>query len=141
MTTPPGPTSWFGPLPALPDGEQWVAHFAANRTQGKRAVGGALHITTVRALFQPNQMESGMGGRPWSCARKEIVAAGIQPRRFSLLELFSGGLTDRLLLQLEDGRRELFVINHLATRFEEIRAILGVPLAQSELPNARVIKT
>lgn len=136
----PLPQSWFGPLPTLPEGEEWVAHYAANRTQGKRAVGGALHLTTRRALFEPNTMESGLGGRPWSCSRDEIVAAGIQPRRFSLFELFSGGLVDRLLLELKDGGRELFVINGLGARFEEIRAILGVPLAQRQLPNARVIK-
>jgi hypothetical protein len=85
-------------------------------------------------------MEAGMGGRPWSCARDEIVAAGVEPRRFSLLELFSGGLTDRLLLELNDGRRELFVINSVGARFEEIRSLLGVPIAQRALPNARVIK-
>jgi hypothetical protein len=132
--------SWFGPLPALGEGEEWVAHYAANRTQGKRAVGGALHITTRRALFLPNTMESGMGGRAWECGREEIVAAGIEPGRFSLFELFSGGLTDRLLLELTDGRRELFVINALNARFEEIRSILGVPIAQRALPKARVVK-
>jgi hypothetical protein len=136
----PLPPAWFGPLPPLPPGEDWVAHYAANRTQGKRAVGGALHITTMRALFQPNTMESGMGGRAWSCARDQIVSAGIEPRRFSLFELFSGALVDRLLLELSNGGRELFVINGLAARFEEIRAILGVPIAQRELPNARVVK-
>lgn len=62
------------------------------------------------------------------------------PREFALLELFSGGLSDRLLLELTDGRRELFVVNDLGARFEEIRAILGVPIAQRSLPKARVIK-
>ena len=81
-----------------------------------------------------------MGGRAWSCWRDEIVAAGIEPGRFSLFELFSGGLADRMLLELENERRELFVINGLATRFEEIRSILGVPIAQRALPKARVIK-
>jgi len=57
-----------------------------------------------------------------------------------LLELFSGGLADRLLLELKDGRRELFVINQLRTRFEEIRSILDVPSRNAELPKALVIK-
>jgi hypothetical protein len=140
VTTQPLSTSWFGPLPVLAEGEEWVAHYAANRTQGKRAVGGALHITTLRMLFEPNTMESGMGGRAWSCWRDEIVAAGIHPGRFSLLELFSGGIVDRMLLELKNGRRELFVLNNLGKSFEEIRAILGVPIAQRALPKARVIK-
>ena len=140
VTTSPLSPSWFGQLPTLAESEEWVAHYAANRTQGRRAVGGAFHITTHRVLFEPNTMESGMGGRAWSCWRDQIVAAGIEPRRFSLLELFSGGLVDRLLLELADGRRELFVINGLATRFEEIRSILGVPIAQRELPSARLVK-
>jgi hypothetical protein len=140
VTSQPLSPSWFGPLPKLAEGEEWVAHYAANRAQGKRAVGGALHITTLRTLFEPNTMESGMGGRAWSCWRDQIVAAGIEPGRFSLLELFSGGLVDRMLLELSDGRRELFVINQLGTRFEEIRSILGVPIAQRALPKARVLK-
>jgi hypothetical protein len=133
-------SSWFGPLPAIPYGDEWLAHYPANRTQGKRAVGGSLHITKRSAIFQPNAMELRMGGNAWSCPRDEIIAAGIEPRRFSLFELFSGGFADRLLLELEAGVRELFVISDIAARFEEIRSILGVPIAQRGLPNARVIK-
>ena len=44
------PAYWFGAPPELRDGEQWVAHHPANRTQGKRAVGGGLHFTTQRLL-------------------------------------------------------------------------------------------
>ena len=131
---------WYGPRPELPDGEAFVVSYAANRTQGKRAVGGALHITTRRVLFQPNSMESSLGGNPWSCTRDAVLGAGIQPRRFSLRELFSGGLVDRLVLVLVDGGRELFVVNGIKTRLDEICSSLGVPIATDELPSARVIK-
>lgn len=139
MSSQPLSPSWFGPLPPLPEGEQWVAHYAANRTQGKRAVGGTLHITTNRVMFQPNSMEFRMGGNAWTCSRTELVGAGIEPRRFALLELFSGALVDRLALVLNNGRRELFVVNAIAARFEEIRSLLGVPIAQGALPNARIV--
>ena len=132
---------WYGPKPALPEGEAFVVSYAANRTQGKRAVGGALHITTRRVLFQPNSMELSLGGNPWSCTRDHVLGAGIQPRRFSLLELFSGGLANRLVLVLTDGRRELFVVNFIKTRLEEICTALGVPVATDELANARVVKS
>ena len=67
------PEYWFGPPPDLADDEHWLAHVAANRTQGKRAVGGGLHVTNHRLLFSPNLIDARLGGKPWSCALADIV--------------------------------------------------------------------
>lgn len=146
MSTPskPLPEKWFGPPPELIENEHWVAHHAANRTQGKRAVGGGLHFTTHRVLFSPNAIDARLGGKAWSCLLSEIQGMGIEPRRFSLLELFSGGLAERMRLELRDGTRELFVIRKPAERIDELRALLAAGdkedhAATSPLPEMRVV--
>lgn len=146
MSTPtkPLPEKWFGPPPVLLDDEHWVAHHAANRTQGKRAVGGALHVTTHRLLFSPNVIDARFGGKAWSCLLGDIHALGVEPRRWSLLELFSGGLAERMRIDLRNDTRELFVIRKPAERIEELRAVLeasdrSVHVAGAPLPEMRMI--
>ena len=134
------PEYWFGPPPVMVDDERWVSHLAANRSQGKRAVGGGLHLTTQRLLFSPNVIDARLGGKPWSCALSEIASVGIERGRFSLLELFSGGLRDRLRVDLHDGRRERFVVASPAQRAAELRDRLQVPESGAELPSARVVE-
>jgi len=143
-TSTPLPEKWFGPPPVLLDGESWVSHHAANRTQGKRAVGGGLHYTTHRLLFTPNVIDARLGGKPWSCSLHDVQALGIEPRSFSLLELFSGGLAERMRLELRDGTRELFVIRKPAERITELAALLEAAdkdsqVAPSPLPEMRVV--
>ncbi|CAN5908486.1 hypothetical protein BH11MYX2_BH11MYX2_11700 [soil metagenome] len=135
------PRYWFGAPPTLHPDERFVASYPANRTQGKRAVGGGLHLTTQRLRFCPNVLDVRLGGRPWECAHAEITAAGVEPGRFSLLELFSGGLAKRLRIHLGD-RIEYFVIRHPADRAAELSALLGgtLPTGRVDLPAARVIK-
>jgi hypothetical protein len=134
------PEYWFGPPPDLAVDERWVVHLAANRTQGKRAVGGGLHVTNHRLLFSPNLIDARLGGKPWSCALGDIVGVGVQHRRFSLLELFSGGLVDRVRIDLRDGRRELFVVDRPEQRAAELRSLLSIPEPGADLPSARVIE-
>ena len=133
------PAFWFGPPPTLADNEHWLLNLAANRTQGKRAVGGGLHVTNERVLFCPNVIDARLGGKAWSCQRVEITSIGIARGRFSLLEMFSGGLTDRLRFDLVDGEQELFVIKDPTRRARELCAMLHVPPA-SELPAMRVVE-
>ena len=134
------PEYWFGPPPVLADNERWITHLAANRSQGKRAVGGGLHLSTHRLLFTPNLIDATLGGKSWACARPEIASVGIEPGRFSPLELFSGGLYDRLRVDLTDGRRELFVVADPKQRAATLRELLQAPEPGAELPVARVIK-
>lgn len=138
------PAYWFGAPPELRDGEQWVAHHPANRTQGKRAVGGGLHFTTQRLLFSPNVIDSRLGGKCWECELGEIEGLGVQPGKFRITELFSGGLAERLRVELSADRTELFVISAPAQRAAELQHLLaGVRSASAAtvpLPSARVVK-
>ena len=134
------PEERSGPPPPLADNERWLVELAANRTQGKRAVGGALRLTNKRLLFTPNLVESKLGGKPWSCVCPDIVSVGITHRRYSLFELFSGGLVDRLRIDLRNGRTELFVVSDPAQRAAEFRELLNVPEPGGKLPVARVLE-
>jgi hypothetical protein len=134
------PEYWFGPPAELAEGEHWVAHLAANRSQGKRAVGGGLHLTTRRMLFTPRDLEASLGGKPWSCAVSEITAIGVEKARFSLLEMFSGGWSDRLRIDLGGGHKELFVVARAEQRATELRDLLHTPEPTAGLPVARVLR-
>jgi hypothetical protein len=118
------PKWWFGPPPVLRPDERWLANHAANRTQGKRAVGGGLHFTNYRVLFTPNVLDVALGGKAWACAREDVTAIGVQPARFAFTEMFSGGLVERLRLDLRDGRFELFVVSAPAEVARSLQAVL-----------------
>jgi hypothetical protein len=137
----PLPRYWFGPDPHLAHDEAFVASYPANRTQGKRAVGGGLHFTTQRLLFSPNLIDAGLGGKAWECAHADVTAAGVEPGRFSLLELFSGALAKRLRVEIGE-RAEFFVIRDPQARAAELSELLGgnLPPRRTELPSARVVR-
>ena len=97
--------------PALEQGETVRWKRAANRTQSYwRAVGGFLFLTASRLLFEPNRVDAVTGGESWSAPLASIRSVGIEPRDGNPL---SGGLRDRLRLDLADGDTELFVVNHV----------------------------
>ncbi len=132
------PRFWFGPPPELATDETWVAHYAANRSQGRRAVGGGLHLTTHRVLFSPNRIDASLGGEAWSCALTEIASLGIQPGKFALADLFSGGLRARLRIN-----RDLFVIGSPETKLAELQSLVAAQTGStppSDLPEARVVE-
>lgn len=109
---------WVG-NPALADSETVVWRRAANRTQSaNRAVGGNLYLTNVRLLFEPNRVDAATGGQRWSAPVNAIVSVGIQPRDGNA---FSGGLRNRLRLDLADGSIELFVISKLDDAVRTLR--------------------
>ncbi len=139
MQTQPLPEYWFGPPPSLAEDERWVAHFPANRTQGKRAVGGGLHLTTARLLFSPNAIDARLGGKPWACTRDQVASIGVEPGRFAFRELFSGGLRPRVRIDLAGGGCELFVVARADERAAELRELLDVPAPASEIPTAVVV--
>lgn len=132
------PKFWFGPPPELGADETWSAHHAANRTQGRRAVGGGLHFTTRRVMFSPNRIDAALGGESWSCALTDIASLGLQPGKFSLLDLFSGGLRTRLRIN-----RDLFVVRSPEATLAELRDLVAAQTGSappSDLPAARIVE-
>ena len=115
-------TVWV-PDPVRPD-EQLVLRRPANRTQGRRAVGGALFLTAGRLVFSPHRLDRLTGGRPWEADLTSVATVGVLPRTGGLTD---GGLRDRLHVQLHDGGSELFVVKGLPQVVETVRAHLPTP--------------
>ncbi|MBF6176908.1 hypothetical protein [Nocardia otitidiscaviarum] len=108
--------------PTLDDGENVTWRRPANRTQGGRAVGGTLYLTSTRLRFEPNRMDALMGGRSWSAPRTSVTAVGTEARTGGL---FDGGMRNRLRVDLREGAPELFVVGKLDETIETLRAALG----------------
>lgn len=89
------------------DGEQVLAWWSANRTQGRRAVGGALFLTDARLVFCPSRLDHGLGGRAWTSDLREVGGVDVCPRTGTL---FDGGLVDRLRVHLRTAAAELYVV-------------------------------
>lgn len=97
--------------PRLTESETVTWKQLANRSQSnKRAVGGCLHLTPSRLIFEPTHLDSLTGGRSWSTPLTTISTIGIEPRTG---QVFNGGMRDRLRLDLTDGSVEFFVLNNL----------------------------
>lgn len=107
---------WIG-SPVLGASETVVWRKLANRTQGRRAIGGCLYLTETRLLFIPNHLDAMTGGKRWETPLTHVRAIGREDPDGGL---FSGGLRTRLRLDTDAGP-ELFVINDL----DEVITTLG----------------
>ena len=90
----------------LESGETLVWEKRANHTAGVRAVGGKLYLTDRRLVFESRGI--GRGGKLWSTPLSEVVRVTVADRE--LTGVFSGGLTNRLRVELASGDEELFVV-------------------------------
>ena len=97
-----------------------------SRATARRASAPSVAACTSRACAScsPNIVDAKLGGKAWYCALADVESVGIEPGRFSLFELFSGGLRDRLAIQLRDGSRELFVVDQPAVLADQLRALV-----------------
>jgi hypothetical protein len=82
----------------------------ANRTQGERAVGGHLALSSSRVAFEPHRYDRERGGEAWSAPLGDIAAIGKKKRTWNPTD---GGFRTRLELVMRDGHSELFVVPHL----------------------------
>lgn len=94
----------------------------ANRSQGRRAVGGALFLTNARLVFHPHRFDQLTGGKSRDLAFVDIDVVDVEPATGSL---FDGGLRDRLRVQPRDGETELFVVDSLTRVLETVHAQLS----------------
>lgn len=109
---------WIG-APRLNGSESVVWRKLANRTQGRRAVGGCLFLTEARLLFVPNHIDAVAGGKRWETPLELVRAVGRQDPDGGL---FSGGMRTRLRVDTVAGT-ELFAVGQL----DEVIARLNGP--------------
>ncbi len=103
--------------PELEPSEQVLLRKAANRSQGRRSVGGRLTVTDRRLMFKPTIFDSLLFGKAWSANRDEVAGVGAADR---------GGMRKRLCVRTSDGDEQLFVVNKLDDLIREL-AENGLP--------------
>ena len=99
----------MSPSFSMAPGETLIETIRANRSQGARAVGGQLHLTSTRMVFTPHGLESQIGGRAWQAAWGEVCGVTVAPRGW---RPFDGSLARRLRVDTVHGV-EHFVVPHV----------------------------
>lgn len=101
-------SKWLTPCELLPE-EQVLWSCLANRTQNRwRAVGGKLFVTNQRLVFLPHFFDAALKGDKWVADRSDVTSVGTVPPAGGA---FSGGLRERVAVQVKDGSTSLFVVN------------------------------
>jgi hypothetical protein len=107
------------PKSELGEGERVLERWRANRTQSaQRAVGGHLHLTDRRLLFEPHAFDASLAGRTVSVPLVDVSDVTRVPR--DLRDLFGGGLRARLAV-VTPRETHLFVVNDLDGKVERIQ--------------------
>lgn len=106
----------------LKQGESVAWSSRANYSVGGRAVGGKLYITDRRVLFRPHVFDRLTGGKGFAAPLTDVAGFSVAPKDGGL---FSGGLRDRLQIELASGSVHLFVVNKLERTLDELRALTG----------------
>ena len=107
----------LNPRPKLEPGEKIMWKSLANHVAGpsymlygmQAAAGGQLVVTDRRAFFQPSRADRGIGAKRWECPTGDV--GGIETVGKDV-EIFAGGMRDRLGIRTKDGL-EVFVVNRL----------------------------
>jgi hypothetical protein len=111
--------------PLLDAGESVITSFRANRTQGGRAVGGRLFLTSSHLRFQPHGLDRVTGGKAWAVERAAVSDVDVAPRS-GLEGPFAGGARKRLRVHLSNDDPELFVVNDVDEKVHELHRELGL---------------
>jgi hypothetical protein len=100
--------------------ETMIQSWRANRSQGQRAVGGHLHLTTRRLLFVPHVVDSVTGGHRWEVPLSGVSAVDVAPRGW---HPFDGSLRRRLRIGAGSTVEHFVVpkVDGVAGRVEEAR--------------------
>ncbi len=116
---------------ALNDGERVLYAKRANRTAGRRAVGGRLIATDERIAFVPNRFEKRAtadlnlvdGG--WVTERDNVDDVRLAPRRIGLSTIFSGEWRTGVLVSVKSGVDQRFLVPQATEASAEILAALA----------------
>lgn len=107
------------PRSGLAAGERQLERWRANRTQSsRRAVGGHLHLTDRRLLFEPHAFDASLAGRTVSVPLPDITDVTRVPR--DLGDFFGGGLRARLAV-VTPRETHLFVVDDVGGKVERIQ--------------------
>jgi hypothetical protein len=99
---------------------RWKA--LANRVVGQWATsGGQLVVTDRRVFFQPNRFGLATRRKSWECPINGVKGIEIVDRDRAVL---AGGMRKRLGVKTASGD-EVFVVNHLEEKMDELRTLLG----------------
>lgn len=82
--------------------------------------GGQLIVTNLRVLFQPNRFDRLTGKKMWECPLASITELGAVDRDPTVL---AGGVRKRLKIKTPGGC-EIFILNHLDERMEELEKVI-----------------
>jgi hypothetical protein len=106
----------------LMDSEKLLWEKFANRTQGRRSVGGRLYLTNTRLIFQPHRLDAALNGQSWIAPLNQIQEVVVEPPDGGR---FNGGMRTRLLIRTDAGT-DHFVVNHVETAVDQIKqAVTG----------------
>lgn len=108
--------------PEMQQGESEIWRTRANHVQATRAVGGSLHLTNQRLLFEPHRFERMLKASPWSCDLTRVAL--VETRQRSMREALAGGLTKRLEVALLEGGSELFVVPSTEIAIDQLEKAL-----------------
>ncbi len=111
---------WFN-KPLLCRDERLLFEIPANRSQGRRAVGGKLFGTEKRIVFVPNRLDALLGGTAAEIPVAAVAAVTDSTPRYTISEVFSGAFRSRLSIRTNDHQIHLFVVEQLRERIELVR--------------------
>ena len=97
--------------------------FRANHSQGNRAVGGRIVLTSTHLVFTAHALDRRTGGRDLTIPLSNVRVASEGGRSLAG-GLFSGGLRRRLVIELEDGSSEAFVVSRVEDRVAAVNSLL-----------------
>ena len=121
---------WHGGFP-LNEGESVLYAKRANRTAGRRAVGGRLVVTDQRIAFVPNQFEKHVSPRlelvegSWVADRDDVDDLRLAPRQIKLSTIFSGEWRTGIWVDVRSGAGQRFLVPRPTQAVAEIREALS----------------
>jgi hypothetical protein len=105
----------------LRPGEVVTRTVGANRSQGRRAVGGKVHVTNQRVAFVPHGFDKSLGGELWEVPLGQVVSIDVGPRGKNW---FDGSIRRRLRI-ITSTSTEYFVVNRVAAVASELSVLVG----------------
>ena len=96
---------------------------ACNWQQRGIARGGRLGLTSQALVFEPNRVDRLMGGKSRRVPLTEIASVAVEAGGFPKSPV-SGGMRQRMRLNLASGGSELLLINDLNERIHDVEAAI-----------------